>query len=177
MPPKKQPSQRPVGTSAAKAPESQRGGKGGDSQRGPKSTKKKSTKKKAAGGAAALDSLEEEEALESMPELIAPVQAIVDGLRLKLEEAQKTIEAAGLNAAAPEAPGSQGDGPPMLAKSETFVKKRTNALRVWKSFAAQRLAEMASSLDAALVSRHPKRTRTRRWRGPSLTLHAWQCPS
>ena len=154
MAPKKAPSSKAVASPAS----SHRGGKGGDSQRGAKSGKKKATKKKAASGGA-LDSLAEEEALESMPELIAPVQAIVDRLRLQLEVAQKTIDENGGNDE-PDASGSQKDGPPVVARTDTFVKKRTNALRVWKSFAAQRLAEMASSLDAALVSRMPFQTHT-----------------
>lgn len=85
-----------------------------------------------------------------LSELLMPAHAILDSLTKELDEA---IQAQGdvTETIAPKVE-EQKPAAVQVKEDEELLKKRTSALRIWKNFAAQRLAEMASSLEAALAA-------------------------
>ena len=127
-------------------PPSHRGDKPGKKGDVSDRSKKKSVKKKPV--EKALDSVAEtaeEETLWALAEVTAPLQEIINGLRGQISETEAKrgdVEA--------EAAKEEVAAPVDHSKDEEKMKRRTGALRVWKNFAAQRLSEMASSLEAAL---------------------------
>ena len=138
--------------------DSQRGRTDSPSQRGKKKSSARGTddakKKKSTKKLAGLDAVAELEPLESIEGLVAPVEALVTSLRAELEIAQAKVADldAGLPAEDAQAPVSAPPeaAPPPMVPTASFIDKRTKAVRVWKNFANARLAEMASSLEAAL---------------------------
>ena len=122
---------------------------GGSQSNGQQSAapKKKGTAKKK------IDRPTEERAIEPKPEeevqsivtIVAPLQAIVDTLCSKIDELVKVVSDKQLETTAPSEELPE-------VPSDVAMKKRTGALRIWKNFAAQRLSEMASSLEAALAN-------------------------
>ena len=135
-------------------PPSQRGAKPG-SQRGAK---------KAAGGAkkksGSLEPVNEsgataaapEEVLELLDDVLAPLQALVDRAQAELNELAKQHGKLVNQVVKPVEEKTLAQKAEDFKAEEDQMKRRTSALRIWKSFAAQRLAEMASSLEAALAA-------------------------
>ena len=163
MAPKKLASQRGVGESqrAKSGGESQRGtNRGGESQRGKKggSPMKKAASKKR-GGLDAVAEGEGEVALEPVAELVVPVQAFVEEMRVQVKEVEAKLATVkeGYSAEESGAPAAVEPAAPTLSRTQSMVQRDDKALRVWKSFASKRLSEMASSLDvrAARISTCP----------------------
>ena len=111
--------------------------------------KKKSAKKKPPLGAVSEGAAD----LEPLAELTAPLTSAIGELRGKVTEAQTRIEALA-PAVEVEALAAAPSAAATISKEEqkAQLQKRTGVLRIWRSFAEQRLAEMASSLEAALVN-------------------------
>jgi Ca2+-binding EF-hand superfamily protein len=132
-----------------------------DSHRGAKQDSQRGAKKKAGGGAAkkksSLEAVSEgsvttaqEEALLPLADLLAPAQAILDELAKELEAAIK--EQGDVTEIIVPVVVEQTSAAEETKANEELLKKRKSALRIWTNFAAQRLAEMASSLEAALAA-------------------------
>ena len=156
MAPKKPPSNRSgtPPTTRAVAPPSQRGD--AESQRGlPKKKSKKSLP----------NPIQEESALEPLDVVLAPLVEILEGLRGEMINAvaqlaiispsraarhRRMSEAAPIAADAPASSAAADDDDERTV--EEMMKKRKQALRVWQSFAAEKLSQMASSLAAALAT-------------------------
>ena len=135
------------------------------SSRGKAEKKGKSEKKKSA-----LDTVSEEGVLEQetsrvepLNELLAPLEELLEAKRAELGQVENELESINEELEEPEEPGGGGSVPDeatprKLVPSESFVIKRTQAMKIWKSFANAKLAEMASSLDAALHNDEKLRT-------------------
>ena len=134
------------------------------SSRGKAEKKGKSEKKKSA-----LDAVSEEGVLEAeletsrvepLNELLAPLEELLEAKRAELGQVENELESINEEPEEPDGGGSLPDEatPRKLVHSESFVIKRTQAMRIWKSFANAKLAEMASSLDAALHNDEKLRT-------------------
>lgn len=162
----------PKHTTAKKA---SRPGQRGESSNAPKkdANKKKSSRQKPASEAPPAPEPHKAH-LEAMTELMPPVKNIADGLRERmgtlqeqldllkppqLEKKMSRAQALRLSATA-EAEVAPASAPAAASSSEPVEDQlpapqkrgeRRDSLRVWKSFASLKLADMATSLDAALV--------------------------
>lgn len=143
MPPKKLDSHR-----GGKGQTSNRAGKGQTSSR--EGAKKKGVSKKAKGG---LEPVQEADAaLEPIEDLKQPLEAIMARLRTQIDEAEARLREVG---PPPEEGGAKtavsAEVAAAGAADAAQAKQAKQLSRVWKSYAAQQLSEMASSLDAILV--------------------------
>lgn len=116
--------------------------------------KKKKTSKKPLEAVAEVADIPAAEELQPVADLTKPVQATVEDLRSQIADMEQKLS----DLRVPTLPGAGGapssdlaEDKEALAKREKSLHHRQRALKVWKSFAAVRLSEMASSLEAALL--------------------------
>lgn len=170
------PKPTPLGSSATAASKKASGAKGQTSNRGaPSSTRKApqdSARKKGASTAQKLDKIDEmkkkkakelaeakvpepvpevpelSNALEPIAKVIAPVQALIKDLDEKVTE----IDARILKLSTPDGSTDAKAAGAAEAETEDRTKDKKSVQRVWRGLADEKLTEMASSLDGALMN-------------------------
>ena len=87
-------------------------------------------------------------ALEPIAKVIAPVQALIKGLDEKVTE----IDARILKLSTPDGSTDAKAAGAAEAETEDRTKDKKSVQRVWRGLADEKLTEMASSLDGALMN-------------------------
>lgn len=85
-----------------------------------------------------------------LAELLSPCHAAIDSLQAQAVETQKRLDELSLVAEVVDSPAGAGGG--AAAPRPVERKDRKRLVAVWRAVAAEHLAEMASSLDGALIN-------------------------